>query len=96
MAQARAWVTAESSRALLARQRAADGPAGSAARWSTLWRLVGSARETADERGWSMLAATLTDEQRERLERLLHVPAGHRVTDLERLRMAPVDPSIRA
>ena len=94
--QARAWVTAESSRALFARasellmDRRVLLPG-----WSTLWRLVGSARETADERGWSMLAATLTDEQRERLERLLHVSAGHRVTDLERLRMAPVDPSIR-
>ena len=63
--------------------------------WSTLWRLVGAASESADERGWSMLAATLTDEQRERLERLLHVMAGRRVTDLERLRMAPVEPTIK-
>ena len=67
---------------------------GFCCRWSTLWRLVGS-RESADERGWSMLAATLTEEQRARLERLLHVTAGHRVTDLERLRMAPVDPTIK-
>ncbi len=94
--RARAWVTAESSRALFARasellvDRRVLLPG-----WSTLWRLVGSARESADERGWSMLAATLTDEQRARLERLLHVTAGRRVTDLERLRMAPVDPAIK-
>jgi len=41
--------------------------------WSTLWRLVGAARESADERGWTMLVATLTAQQRQRLERLLHV-----------------------
>jgi hypothetical protein len=63
--------------------------------WSTLWRLVGAARESADERGWSMLAGTLNSEQRERLERLLHVTAGRRVTELERLRMAPVEPTIK-
>jgi hypothetical protein len=94
--RARAWVTAESSRVLFARasellvDRRILLPG-----WSTLWRLVGSARESADERGWSMLAATLTDEQRARLERLLRVTAGHRVTNLERLRVAPVEPTIK-
>jgi hypothetical protein len=94
--KARAWVTAESSRALFARasellvDRRVLLPG-----WSTLWRLVGSARESADERGWSMLAATLTDGQRARLERLLHVTAGNRLTDLERLRMASVEPTIK-
>ena len=94
--RARAWVTAESSRALFA--RASDLLMGQRILlpgWSALWRPVGTARESADERGWSMLAATLTDEQRARLERLLHVTAGHRVTDLERLRMAPVEPTIK-
>jgi hypothetical protein len=90
--RARAWVTAESSRALFA--RAAELLMGRRILlpgWSTLWRLVGAARESADERGWS----TLTAEQRARLERLLRVTAGHRLTDLERLRMAPVEPTIK-
>ena len=94
--RARARVTAESSRALFA--RASEFLMGRRILlpgWSTLWRLVGSARESADERGWSMLAATLSAEQRERLERLLHVTAGRRVTELERLRAAPVEPTIK-
>ena len=94
--RARAWVTAGSSRALFARAtQLLMGRRVLPPGWSTLWRLVGAARESADERGWSMLAATPTDEQRERLERLLHVTAGHRVSDLERLRMAPVEPTIK-
>src|SRR5205823_3606 len=94
--RARAWVTAESSRGLFARAgELLMGQRILLPGWSTLWRLVGAARESADERGWSTLAATLTDEQRERLERLLHVTPGRRVTDLERLRMAPVEPTIK-
>lgn len=42
--------------------------------WSTLWRLVSAARESADERGWSMLAATLTAEQRAEFARLRLIP----------------------
>ena len=94
--RARAWVTAESSPTLFA--RASEFLMGRRILlpgWSTLWRLVGAARESADERGWNMLAATLSGEQRERLERLLRVSAGRRVTDLERLRMAPVEPTIK-
>jgi TnpA family transposase len=93
--RARAWVTAESGRALFA--RAGEFLMGRRILlpgWSTLWRLVGAARESADERGWTMLAATLTREQRERLQRLLLVGAGGRVTELERLRIAPVEPTI--
>jgi TnpA family transposase len=94
--RARAWITAESSRALFS--RASEFLMGRRILlpgWSTLWRLVGAARENADKRGWTMLAATLTAAQRERLERLLQVVAGHRVTELERLRMAPVEPTIK-
>ena len=93
--RARAWVTAESSRALFA--RAGEFLIGRRILlpgWSTLWRHVGAARESADERGWTMLAATLTAEQRGRLERLLVVVAGRHVTELERLRIAPVEPTI--
>jgi TnpA family transposase len=94
--RARAWVTAESSRTLFARaSELLMGRRILLPGWSTLWRLVGAARESADERGWMMLAATLNGEQRERLERLLHVTAGQRVTELERLRMAPVEPTIK-
>jgi Domain of unknown function (DUF4158) len=94
--RARAWVTAESSRSLFA--RASEFLMGRRILlpgWSTLWRFVGAASESADERGWTMLAGTLNGEQRERLERLLRVTAGHRVTELERLRMAPVEPTIK-
>lgn len=94
--RARAWVTAENSRALFARAREfLMGRRILLPGWSTLWRHVGAACESADARGWAMLAATLTAEQRERLEGLLRVTAGHRVTELERLRMAPVQPTIK-
>ncbi|MCA1681158.1 MAG: DUF4158 domain-containing protein, partial [Actinobacteria bacterium] len=93
--RARAWVTAESSRALFT--RAGEFLIGRRILlpgWSRLWRHVGAARESADERGWTMLAATLTPEQRGRLERLLVVVAGRHVTELERVRIAPVEPTI--
>jgi hypothetical protein len=94
--RARAWVTAESGRSLFA--RASEFLMGRRILlpgWRTLWRLVGTARESADERGWGMLAGTLNAAQRERLEQLLGVSAGQRVTELERLRMAPVEPTIK-
>jgi len=94
--RARAWVTADSGRSLFA--RASEFLMGRRILlpgWSTLWRLVGTARESADERGWGMLAGTLNAAQRERLEQLLRVSAGQRVTELERLRMAPVEPTIK-
>ena len=83
--RARAWVTAESSRVLFARAgEFLMGRRTLLPGWSTLWRLVGAARENADERGWTMLAATLTDAQRERLERLLRVTVGQRVRKADR------------
>jgi hypothetical protein len=60
---------------------------------STLWRLVGTARERANERGWAMLTDALTDEQRGRLEGLLAVAGGRRESELERLRRPPVEPT---
>ena len=61
---------------------------------STVWRLVGGAREHANERGWALLAAGLTEEQRARLEALLTLVGGRRESELERLRRAPVEPTV--
>ena len=90
---ARAWVSAESHPVLFA--RAVEHlivakillPGA-----STVWRLVGSAREDANERGWALLAAGLTEEQRARLEALLALVGGRRESELERLRRPPVEP----
>ena len=66
------WVTAESRPVLFARAVehliAAKIMLPGA---STVWRLVGAAREHANERDWALLAAGLTEEQRARLEALL-------------------------
>jgi len=62
--------------------------------YSTLWRLVGNAREHADARGFTMLADSPTNEQRERLQALLGTPAGRRISILERLRRPEVEPTI--
>lgn len=93
--RARAWVSAESHRVLFARAaeyliaRRILLPG-----YSTLWRLVGAAREHADARGYRMLAETPTAEQRERLQALLHTPTGRRLSALERLRRPEVEPTI--
>ena len=94
--QARAWVSAESQRALFA--RAAEHLIGlrvSPPEHSTLWRVVASARERADARGYAMLTEVVTNGQRDRLLELLRTPAGRRLSTLERLRRPVVDPSIK-
>jgi Domain of unknown function (DUF4158) len=91
--RARAWISAESHRVLraaehlTARRILLPG-------YSTLWRLVGSACENADARGFAMLADTPTGEQRDRLAALLQTPAGRRLSVLERLRRPEVEPTI--
>ncbi len=93
--RARAWATGESSRALFTRaSKLLMGRRILLPGWSTLWRLVGPARESADERGWN--ARRHADRRAARKARAAaHVTAGHRVTDLERFRMAPVEPAIK-
>jgi Domain of unknown function (DUF4158) len=93
--RARAWISAESHRVLFT--RAAEHLTARRILLpghSTLWRLVGSACEHADARGFAMLADTPTSEQRERLAVLLHTPAGRRLSVLERLRRPEVEPTI--
>lgn len=57
---------------------------------TTLARLVASVRETANERLWSTLTGLLTTSQRGVLDALVAVPAGARVSELDRLRRGPV------
>jgi hypothetical protein len=93
--RARAWMSAESHRVLFA--RAAEHLIARRILlpgYSTLWRLVGNAREHADARGYVMLADSSTTQQRERLEVLLRTPAGRRISILERLRRPEVAPTI--
>jgi hypothetical protein len=93
--RARAWVSAESHPVLFA--RAVEHLIGAKVLLpgaSTLWRLVGAAREHANERGWTLVGGALTDEQRGRLEGLLAVASGRRESELERLRQVPVEPTV--
>jgi len=62
---------------------------------TTLARLVARVRDEAMQRLWDVLASMLTAEQARLVERLLEVPEGARVSDLERLRKAPRPPSGR-
>lgn len=87
---ARAWLSNEGPRALFDRATA----------WcvehkvllpgvTTLARLVSEVRAAASERLWSTLYGLAGDGLRRRLDALLVVPAGERVSELERLRAGP-------
>jgi TnpA family transposase len=56
---------------------------------TTLERLIAEVRERADTRLWRMLSRQVTPSQLARLETLVRVPDGERMTTLERLRRAP-------
>lgn len=60
-----------------------------------LARLIAQVRDAAMQRLWDVMASMLTTEQARLVERLLEVPEGGRVSDLERLRNAPRPPSGR-
>ncbi|GGT57832.1 hypothetical protein GCM10010256_13380 [Streptomyces coeruleorubidus] len=52
--------------------------------------MVGNVRETANQRLWDTLYGLLNSGQRAVLDSLLTVPAGSRVSELDRLRRGPV------
>lgn len=83
-----AWVSAESHPVLFTRavEHLVGASTGSGG-WS-------AARASANERGFTMLADALSDEQRARLEALLRVAGGRRESELERLRHPPVQPTV--
>ena len=56
---------------------------------TTLVRLVARVRDETTHRLWRVLEALLTPAQRRVLDRLPEVPAGKRVSDLERWRKGP-------
>lgn len=56
---------------------------------TTLTRLVSNVREETTQQLWRVLESLATPPQRHVLEQLLQVPAGARVSDLERWRKGP-------
>ena len=89
--EARAWLSNEGPRALFDRATA----------WcverkvllpgvTTMARLVAEVRAEASERLWSLLHSLAGDQLRRRLDGLLVVPEGARISELERLRTGPV------
>ncbi|HXA62096.1 MAG TPA: DUF4158 domain-containing protein, partial [Streptosporangiaceae bacterium] len=86
----RAWVTGDGPKAifvdavgwLLERDVLLPGV-------TTLARLVARLREAATLRLWNTLLAALTSQQRAALDALLEVPAGMRISELERWRTGP-------
>src|SRR5664279_2119907 len=71
----------------------AAGERRAAAGISRLTRLVARVRDEATERLWDSLSAPATPEQRIALDRLLEVPPGGRVSELERWRTGPAKAS---
>ena len=57
---------------------------------STLSRLISEIRERAVNRLWQRLSSLPTDEQKDKLETLLQVPEGDRVSRFDRYRKGPV------
>lgn len=88
---ARAWTTGEGPKALFdaavgwLRERRVLLPGV-----TTLARLVASVREAANQRLWDTLYGLLSTGQRAVLDSLLTVPAGARISELDRLRGGPV------
>ncbi|MCX5233111.1 Tn3 family transposase [Streptomyces sp. NBC_00233] len=88
---ARAWTTGDGPKALFdaaagwLRERRVLLPGA-----SRLSRLVGNVREAANQRLWDTLYGLLSIGQRAVLDSLLTVPAGARVSELDRLRRGPV------
>ncbi|WP_007517809.1 Tn3 family transposase [Pseudofrankia saprophytica] len=62
---------------------------------TTLERLVSGIRERAEKRLWATLAAAPTAPQAQRLQQLVVVPGGRRISELDRLRRSPRDISPR-
>ncbi|MGO9955276.1 MAG: Tn3 family transposase [Solirubrobacteraceae bacterium] len=92
--EARAWVSAESHRALF--DRSVDHLIASKVLLpgaSVLWRLVGTVCHRAAERGYELIARGVTADERLGLERALRVREGSSETQLEWLRHGPVKPT---
>ena len=87
----RAWVTGDGPKAIFAdavgwlREQDVLLPGV-----STLARLVARVREAATQRLWETVSAAVTVQQRVALDALLEVPAGARISELERWRSGPV------
>ena len=92
--EARAWVSAESHRALF--DRSIDHLIASKVLLpgaSVLWRLVGTVCHRAAQRGYELIARGVTADERRGLERALRVREGSSETQLEWLRHGPVNPT---